>query len=367
MKMNRIRRLLIMFFLLANYGCKKDDNPANSSTQETPTLIFPVNSSTNIVLKPALVWNKVENAASYNLQVSAQVNFSNIVQSYSNITDTSQTLTLLSPNTLYYWRLNISDGKNVSGWTKPFSFTTGKDSVVQINFNWISVEGSSFLMGSESGDPDEKPVHNISLNNFSISQYEVTYDQFDLFCDATGRMKPNDNGWGRGNKPVTNVSWNDAADFCKWVTSQTGKTIRLPTEAEWEFAAKGGILSNGFLYSGGDSLNEIAWNFTNAIGSTHDVGTKKGNELGIFDMSGNVWEWCGDWFDETYYSYSPSVNPKGPLNGTQKVIRGGSWASFTVPGGEGEIVVNGCRVTDRSNSDPSVKSADFGFRCVIEE
>ncbi|MCK9210237.1 MAG: SUMF1/EgtB/PvdO family nonheme iron enzyme [Ignavibacteriaceae bacterium] len=365
--MNRILLLLIMFLLLVNYGCKKGDNPSNASTPTLPTLVSPINNSINILLKPTLIWNRSEGATSYNLQVSLQSNFTSYVQSYFDITTASQSLTILLPNTTYYWRVNATNGKNVSGWSNPFVFTTGTDSIVQLNFEWISVEGSSFSMGSESGDPDEKPAHNVSLNSFSISKYEVTFNQYDLFCEATGRTKPNDNGWGRGNKPVTNVSWNEANDFCQWVTNQTGKTVRLPTEAEWEFAAKGGKLSNGFLYSGGDSLNEISWNFSNSVGQTHTVGAKKGNELGVFDMSGNVWEWCLDWFDENYYGVASNLNPKGPTNGSQKVIRGGSWTSFTVPQGEGEIVVNGCRVTDRSNSAPSVKSADFGFRCVVEE
>jgi formylglycine-generating enzyme required for sulfatase activity len=365
--MKRILRLLIVLFLLANYGCKKDDNPANSSTPTSPTLISPADNSTNILLKPTLIWNQSEGATSYNLQVSLQSNFSSFVQSYSGITTTSQTLTIILLNTTYYWRVNAANGTTISDWSVPFLFTTGTDSVVQINFELIQVEGSSFSLGNESGDPDEKPIHIVSLNSFNISKYEVTFDQYDLFCEATGRTKPTDNGWGRGNRPITNVSWNDANDFCQWVSNQTGKTVRLPTEAEWEFAAKGGKLSNGFLYSGGDSLNETSWNFSNSVGQTHPVGTKKGNELGIFDMSGNVWEWCSDWYNENYYSLSPNVNPMGSINGSQKVIRGGSWASFTVPGGEGEIVVNGCRVSDRGSSSPSLKGADFGFRCVVEK
>ncbi|MDP3683068.1 MAG: SUMF1/EgtB/PvdO family nonheme iron enzyme [Ignavibacteria bacterium] len=365
--MNRILFPIIYLLLLINFGCKKDNNPTSSLTPTRPTLISPIDNSTNIITKPTLVWSKSEGATSYNLQVSLKKDFVDVVQTYSGITTTYKSITLLSPNTLFFWRVNAVDGSNTSGWSDAFSFTSGIDSVVQLNIEWIKVEGSSFSMGSENSAPDEKPIHTVSLNSFSISKYEITFEQYDLFCLSTGRTKPGDNGWGRGNRPVTNVDWKDANDYCKWVSEQTGKNVRLPTEAEWEFAAKGGKLSAGFLYSGSDSLNEISWNFSNSVGQTHSVGTKKGNELGIFDMSGNVWEWCSDWYNEGYYAVSVNENPAGPTNGTQKIIRGGSWASFTVPGGEGDIVVNGCRVTDRASTSASAKGADFGFRCVMEE
>ena len=359
--------LLLILFLLTCFGCKKDENPVNSSLLPSPAGIFPPNSSTNILLKPTLVWYKSERATNYNLEISEQINFSGIVQSYSAIPDTSQTLALLFPNRLYYWRVNASDGKNISDWSSPFSFTTGSDSVVHVDIEMVYVEGGIFAMGSESGDPDEKPLHNVSLNSFSISRFEITFDQYDLFYSSTGRPKPSDNGWGRGNRPVVNVIWNDANDYCKWLSIQTGRTVRLPTEAEWEFASKGGVFNRGYLYSGGDSANEVSWNFNIALGSTHEVGTKKGNDLGLFDMSGNVWEWCSDWYDQNYYLNSSNLNPKGPALGTLKVIRGGSWASFKVPHGEGEIVLNGLRTTDRGSSSPTLTSAEFGFRPVFEE
>lgn len=364
--MNRIIFLTIFLLLLLNFGCKKDNNPISSSTPIPPTLYSPINKSTGIIRKPTLVWNKSEGATGYNIQVSQNSDFTEVIQTYSGITETFKSVSLLSPNTLYFWRVNAVNGSNLSTWSNSFSFTTGVDSVVQLNIAWIRIEGSSFSLGSESGDPDEKPMHTVSLNTYMISKYEITFEQYDVFCLSTGRSVPSDNGWGRGNRPVTNVDWNDANDYCKWVSEQTGKIVRLPTEAEWEFAAKGGKQSAGFLFSGSDSLNSVSWNFKNSVGQTHDVGTKKGNELEIFDMSGNVWEWCSDWYDKTFYTVSGNENPVGPTNGTQKVIRGGSWASFTVPGGEGEIVVNGCRTTDRGSSVPSGKGADFGFRCLME-
>lgn len=222
-------------------------------------------------------------------------------------------------------------------------------------------------MGSGNGDTDELPLHQVTLKSFSLGISEVTFQEYDHYCELKGITKPSDNGWGRDTRPVTNISWDDANNYCKWLSYQLGKSVRLPTEAEWEFAARGGVKSKGFIFSGGDSLNEVSWNFGNSVGQTHPVGTKKENELALFDMSGNVWEWCSDWYNATYYAESPSNNPTGPLNGNYKILRGGSWSSFSVPHGEGEIVVDGCRVSDRSSRNPQMKGADAGFRIVIED
>jgi formylglycine-generating enzyme required for sulfatase activity len=207
----------------------------------------------------------------------------------------------------------------------------------------VFVKGGTFQMGSTNGDGDEKPVHSVTVDDFYMSKYEVTFAEYDKFCEATGRKKPKDQGWGRGSRPVINVSWHDAAAYCQWAGG------RLPTEAEWEYAARGGNKSNGYTYAGSHNADEVAWYNS---GETHPVGQKKPNELGLYDMSGNVWEWCSDWYDSDYYENSPSSNPKGPSNGSGRVRRGGSWYYYA----------KGCRVANRSDYDPSFGDLYLGFR-----
>jgi formylglycine-generating enzyme len=217
----------------------------------------------------------------------------------------------------------------------------------------ISVSGGTFQMGSNVYD-DEKPIHPVTINSYSIGKYEVTFEEYDAFCAATKRTKAKDEGWGRGKRPVINVSWDDATAYCKWLKDQTGESYRLPTEAEWEYAARGGNKSNGNKYSGSNTLNDVAWNTTNSSSKTHTVGGLKPNELGIYDMSGNVWEWCSDWYDKDYYKNSPSQNPKGPSSTGSRVLRGGSWLSD----------VNYCRVAGRDDDEPANRFNAYGFRVV---
>ena len=244
--------------------------------------------------------------------------------------------------------------------------------------NFILVEKGSFTMGDTDGASDEKPTHKVTFTyNFYIGKYEVTFDEYDAFCSATGKSKPNDQGWGRGSRPVINVTWWDAIDYCNWlsekeklpkaydsngnlldkdgrVTTDITKVLgyRLPTEAEWEFAARGGNKSRGYQYAGSSTVGDVAWYDSNSGGKTQEVGKKAPNELGIYDMSGNVWEWCSDWYDSGYYAKSPTTNPYNSTAGSNRVERGGGWYNDATS----------TRVAIRRNYSPSSADYYLGFR-----
>ncbi|MEM9848751.1 MAG: SUMF1/EgtB/PvdO family nonheme iron enzyme [Bacteroidota bacterium] len=244
----------------------------------------------------------------------------------------------------------------------------------------IFVKGDTFTMGCKDGrDKDcrdsEKPAHQVRVKDFSIGKYEVTVEEYLAFADATNSHYPKwlekgnnyhvetgtddfykKKGYSRraASLPVVGVSWNDAVAYCKWLSRKTGKDYRLPTEAEWEYAARGGQKSNNYQYAGSNTLGTVAWYSGNSDSKPHNVGGKKANELGIYDMSGNVWEWCNDRFDKDYYSNSPSSNPQGAANGRSRVLRGGSW----------DFSPSFCRVSYRLNGNPDFGSNDLGFRCA---
>ena len=212
----------------------------------------------------------------------------------------------------------------------------------------VFVEGGTFQMGSSSGQSDEKPVHSVPLSAFNIGKYEVTQAQW----KAVMGNNPS-NFTGCDDCPVENVSWNDVQQYISKLNSQTGKNYRLPTEAEWEFSARGGKSSKGYTYSGSNDLNAVAWNTDNSGSKTHSVGGKQANELGIYDMTGNVWEWCSDWYG-AYNSYS-ETNPTGASSGQYRVLRGGSW----------NVNADYCRSAYRAWIIPDFGYNNFGFRLVL--
>lgn len=224
----------------------------------------------------------------------------------------------------------------------------------------VTVPGGTFTMGDEHGDgySVEKPTHRVSLSTYKLSKTEVTVAQYRKFCESVGFTMPKEPSWSwQDNHPIVNVSYQDALFFCEWLSEETGKRYNLPTEAQWEFAAKGGNQSRGYKFSGGNSILFVGWFKNSSGGKTHEVATKKPNELGLYDMSGNVWEWCLDWYDGDYYASSPSNNPKGPNSGADRVARGGSFKSSA----------NGCRVADRSNLYPSGRENGLGFRVALSQ
>ncbi len=214
----------------------------------------------------------------------------------------------------------------------------------------VEIPGGEFQMGSTNLSARERPVHNVKVSPFLLSKYEVTFDEYDLFAEGSGRRKPNDQGWGRGRRPVINVSWEDATAYAQWLSEQTGNEYRLPTEAEWEYAVRARTTTLFSFGDDGDKLSDYAWFDSNSDSKTHRVGAKKPNHWGLYDMHGNVWEWVQDWYGD--YSSNAEVDPKGPDNGKYRVIRGGSWRG----------VAPLCRSALRSFIEPDFRFYDLGFR-----
>ena len=214
----------------------------------------------------------------------------------------------------------------------------------------VFVQGGTFTMGctSEQGDDCsnyEKPAHRVTVSDFYIGKFEVTQAQW----QAIMGINPLD--FNGDNYPTYNISWDEVQEFIRRLNVQTGKNYRLPTEVEWEYAARGGIGSGGYKYSGSNTLDNVAWYNENRNNSTHHpVGVKSSNELGIYDMSGNVFEWCSDWFGN--YSSSTQTDPRGPSSGSNRVFRGGSWGDQA----------GGVRASYRSSNAPDYRLNFLGFR-----
>jgi len=188
----------------------------------------------------------------------------------------------------------------------------------------VWIPSGTFQMGNNEIE-DEKPVHPVTVKSFALGKYEVTFDEYDKFCEATAREKPSDEGWGRGKRPVINVTWDDAKAYTKWLSDQTGKNYRLPTESQWEYACRAG---NAGKYAFGDDANQLGnygWYDKNSEEKTHPVGEKKPNAFGLYDMHGNVWEWLEDVW-HTNYEGAPSDGSAWISGGDSKnLLRGGSW------------------------------------------
>ncbi len=270
--------------------------------------------------------------------------------------------------------------------TKTEYVTVQKNSTSSVSFyftpntitedNMVFVQGGTFRMGSDDGKSDEKPIHSVTVSDFYIGKYEVTNREFIEFLNT---KKVSSNGSYSGNEyidmdnedcaigysnekfyfkgsqyandvdcPVIAVTWYGADAYCKW------KGGRLPTEAEWEYAARGRNRSGECAFSGSNNIGDVAWYKDNPGSEAQKVGTKHPNELGIYDMSGNVWEWCSDWYDKNYYSKSSTNNPTGPGSGAFHVLRGGGWTDFAYH----------CRVAFRGDGSPNSSNVDIGFRFV---
>jgi len=234
----------------------------------------------------------------------------------------------------------------------------------KLNIQMVYIKGGSFYMGCDdphySGDKyfNERPLHRVFISSYYIGKYEVTNSQWRAIM---GIYPPAYNGVDYGNKncddcPVVKVNFDEIQEYIRRLNIKTGKHYRLPTETEWEYAAKGGKYTANYKYAGSNNINEVAW-FGHRNGTTHIIGQKKPNELSIFDMSGNVAEWCTDWYGEEYYTGTvDSLDPKGPLKGTERVVRGGSYYD------EEDV----CRIVDRSRFVPKTSQWDLGFRLAMD-
>jgi formylglycine-generating enzyme required for sulfatase activity len=216
----------------------------------------------------------------------------------------------------------------------------------------IFVEGGVFWMGctDEQSDcqRDEFPVHQVEVKNFHIAKFLIMQSQWNAL------MYENPSNFLKGKDyPVENVSWHDIQEFINRLNAATGKEYRLPTEAEWEYAARGGNKSLNYLYSGSNDINDVAWFWSNSHNSTHPVGSKQPNELGIYDMSGNVAEWCSD----LYVAYSEKGHNTNENTDLRYVLRGGRWSTSA----------RMCRVASRSNVPPTYRHPDVGFRLVVDK
>ena len=316
---------------------------------EPPTNLMASAENSNDKLQISLSWTASQFAQSYTVYRSDSKN-GNYEVIARNVTSTSwvdssplRGMSFYKVTALGYGL--TSDYSNVI----LYNTTPGFFKVNGVEFKMIPVAGGSFMMGNNNGNSDERPVHQVTLSDFAIGETEVTQELWEAVMGANP-------SYFKGTKlPVERVTWNNCQTFITKLNALTGQQFRLPTEAEWEYAARGGNQSIGYTYSGSSNIRDVAWYSSNSGSSskTHEVATKAPNELGIYDMNGNVWEWCQDWYGS--YSSGSQTNPQGPSSGSERVYRGGSWYSLATE----------CRCANRDHGSPS--SADYspGFRLAL--
>jgi formylglycine-generating enzyme required for sulfatase activity len=254
-------------------------------------------------------------------------------------------------------KLSVSDVTTLISWLlSGYTPEQNEDKVFAVNgvtFKMIAVEGGTFMMGATEeqvlagAQSNEYPAHQVTLSSFYVSQTEVTQELWQAV------MGNNPSYFKGANKPVEQVSWDDCQEFICKLNNLTNAHFRLLTEAEWEYAARSGKQNQGYKYAGSNILSSVAWYNDNSSSETHPVGQKQPNELGLYDMSGNVCEWCQDWFGN--YSSSSQTNPTGPNSGSNRVNRGGSWS----------LIAGLCRSSHRNNCTPSYRNSDLGFRLAL--
>ena len=356
--------LILSAIFLFFAGCKKDDVIEASKVEVKNEVIE--EGSNYIKINAEYVYP--EEMAAVSLYLSEQENMSDakVYECKMEGKTFSVEANGLKDNKKYHYCYEFDNGyekKTVYGEQKSFTTLDLENQVVNVNgvsFTMIAVKGGTFNMGAQSTDPSgtnydgdafpsEEPVHSVTLSDYYIGETEVTQE---LWEAVMGSNPSNSSG---NQKPVEKVSWNDCKEFIEKLNQLTGKNFRLPTEAEWEYAARGGNKSKGYKYSGSNTIGNVAWYKDNSSHTTHDVKTKSPNELGIYDMSGNVWEWCEDWYGN--YSSGSQTNPAGPSTGSRRVNRGGGWY-----GNAGY-----CRVSDRFEGIPGGNNFSLGLRLCLSQ
>ena len=257
-----------------------------------------------------------------------------------------------------------AQGKKTLSWTVTNQGDNKVFTIGGVSFTMVYVQGGTFTMGatSEQGsdaESDEKPAHSVTLSNYYIGETEVTQELWEAVMGTTVRQQRDkaNKEWplrGEGvNYPMYYISWDECKTFVTQLNSMTGQRFHLPTEAQWEYAARGGNKSRGYKYSGSNTPSEVAWYYDNCDDSTHPVKRKSPNELGLYDMSGNVWECCQDWYGS--YSSGAQTNPTGPSSGADRMRRGGSWYNDA----------RCCRVSFRISIAPSSRGYNLGLRLAL--
>ena len=347
---------IILFIIAATmllFGCKKYTDLSAMKVEITNEEFVVTSTTATLMADYSWPWKVVSIA----MEVSEDEGFANAKSFEATVSGNSLTVTAtgLKAETKYYYRI-ITDTGSVTFESETRTFVTNKPNlslkVNGVSFVMVYVEGGSFDMGatSEQGSDaydNEYPVHSVTLSGYYIGKCEVTQELWEAV------MGSNPSNFRGAQNPVESVSWNDCQNFIKKLNSLTGRTFRLPTEAEWEYAARGGNQSRHYKYSGSDNIDDVAWYNGNSGDNTHAVGTKTANELGIYDMSGNVCEWCSDWYGD--YSAGAQTNPQGPSSGSRRVLRGGGWG----------YNARSCRVSFRYNRDPVDSFNSLGLRLVL--
>jgi len=377
-KNNKYIVLILLSILVSNTACKKETYSIPTLTTYEATDITPTSAISGSVITDYGGTDITAKGVCWSTSEEPTIKDFSTNEGKGNEHFTSK-ITGLVKNTKYYIRAYATNSQGTG---------YGPEIIIIARYEFpgetVEVSGGTFNMGNNDGDNHEKPVHSVSLHDFYISKYEVTNKQYALFLNKIGAnadgivdgveyLDADSNGvqihyqfakgfmvdTGKKDYPAVELTWYGANAYCEYYGG------RLPTEAEWEFVARGGKISNGYTYSGSNKLDDVGWYIENSTNpdndmedgkGTHIVGLKAANELGVYDMSGNVYEWCSDFYGEDYYSDSPTYNPTGPSSGTWYVLRGGAWI----------FEAHDARVSHRSWAVPYITGTIVGFRPVFD-